>query len=51
MDLTFSVLQHSLNQHRVLCYPLGHQQDAFWDTKPPHNTATHLFLEEQTTSA
>lgn len=51
MKLTFSVLEHSLNQHRVLCYPLGYKQDAFWDTKPPHNAATHLFLEGQTRGA
>lgn len=50
MKLTFGVLKHSLNQHWVLCYPLGHQQDAFWDAEPPHNAATHLFLEERTTS-
>lgn len=43
---TFGVLQHPLNQHRVLRDPLGHQQDAFWDAEPPHNTAAHLFLEE-----
>lgn len=43
---TFSVQQHSLKQHRVLCDPLGHQQDAFWDFKPPHSAATSLFLGE-----
>lgn len=43
-ELTFRVLQHPLNQHRVLCYPLGDEQDALWDAQPPHNGAAHLFL-------
>lgn len=43
---TFSVQQNSLNQYRVLCNPLGHQQDAFWDIKPPHSAATSHFLGE-----
>lgn len=46
MKITFSVLQQSLNQHGVLRYPLGHKKDAFWDAKPSHNAATHLFLKE-----
>lgn len=43
-ELTSRVLQHSLKQHRVLCYPLGDEQDALRDTQPPHNGAAHLFL-------
>lgn len=46
MKPTFSVQQHSLKQHRILCNPLGHQQDAFWDIKPPNSAATSFFLEE-----
>lgn len=45
--LTFSVLQDPLNQHRVLGYSLGHQQNAFWDAETSNNAAAHLFLIEE----
>ena len=39
--LAFGVLQYPLDQNRVLGYPLCHQQNAFWDAEPPHDTAAH----------
>ena len=44
--LAFGVLQYPLDQNGVLGDPLCHQQNALWDTEPPHDTAAHQPLSE-----
>lgn len=46
LSLTFSVLEYPLDQDRVFGDPLSDQQNALWDTEPPHNAAAHYPLHE-----
>lgn len=39
------MLQDPLQQHRVLCDPLGYQQDALWNLPPFHQRVVTLLLE------
>ena len=43
-DLTFSVLEYPLDQNRIFGDPLRDQQNALWNTEPPHNAAAHCPL-------
>lgn len=44
--LTFGVLEYPLDQNRIFGDSLSDQQDALWNTEPPHDAAAHSLLQK-----